>query len=195
MNAGLRYDFDMPRTERYDRMSWFDPDVRSPLADIVPGLSNLHGGLRFVGVDGNPRSQYQGDWNNLAPRVGAAYQLTPKTVLRGAVGRFFGPSTLAAQGTVGPYGFRVETPWVATLDNLTPTNLLRNPFPQGFRPVPGATDGLLTAIGGRVEAPLHGHDHAERLAVERDPSARAAAAAPRRSGLRRQSRPRAVARR
>ena len=130
------------------------PTSRSPLADIVPGFSDLRGGLRFVGVDGNPRSQYTGDWNNIAPRVGAAYQLTPKTVMRGAVGRFFGPSTLAAQGTVGPYGFRVETPWIATLDNLTPSNLLRNPFPQGFRPVPGASDGLLTAIGGRVEAPL-----------------------------------------
>ncbi|MDQ3441361.1 MAG: hypothetical protein M3478_13530, partial [Planctomycetota bacterium] len=100
------------------------------------------------------RSQYAGDWNNVAPRVGAAYRLTSKTVLRGAVGRFFGPSTLSAQGTVGPYGFRVETPWVATLDNLTPLNYLRSPFPQGFRPVPGASDGLLTAIGGRVEAPL-----------------------------------------
>lgn len=156
VNAGLRYDFDMPRTERYDRMSWFDPDVQSPLADVVPGFSDLHGGLKFVGADGNPRTQYEGDWNNVAPRVGAAYQLTRRTVLRAAVGRFFGPSTLAAQGTVGPYGFRVETPWIATLDNLTPLNLLRNPFPEGFRPVPGAADGLLTAIGGRVEAPLRG---------------------------------------
>ena len=77
-----------------------------------------------------------------------------KTVVRGAFGRFYGPSTLAAQGTVGPYGFRVETPWVATQDNLTPLNYLRNPFPQGFRPVPGASDGLLTALGSRVEAPL-----------------------------------------
>jgi hypothetical protein len=154
VNAGLRYDFDMPRTERYDRMSWFDPDVRSPLADVVPGYSELHGGLKFVGVNGNPRTQYDGDWNNMAPRVGAAYQVTRRTVLRAAVGRFFGPSTLAAQGTVGPYGFRVETPWLATLDNLAPLNLLRNPFPEGFRPVPGAADGLLTAIGGRVEAPL-----------------------------------------
>ena len=154
LNVGLRYDFDMPRTERYDRMSWFDPEAGSPLAGVVPGFPDLQGGLRFVGVDGNPRSQYAGDWNNLAPRLGAAYQVTEKTVIRGAVGRFFGPSTLAAQGTVGPYGFRVETPWIATLDNLTPVNLLRNPFPEGFRPVPGASDGLLTAIGGRVEAPL-----------------------------------------
>ena len=154
INAGLRYDFDTPRTERYDRMSWFDPDVRSPLADVVPGYQNLHGGLQFVGVDGHPRTQYDGDWNNLAPRVGFAYQLTSNTVVRASVGRFYGPSTLAAQGTVGPYGFRVETPWVASLDNLRPLNYLRNPFPQGFAPVPGASNGLLTAAGGRVEAPL-----------------------------------------
>ncbi len=154
VNAGLRYDFDQPRTERYDRMSWFDPDVRSPLASVVSQFPDLRGGLKFVGVDSNPRSQYEGDWNNIAPRLGAAYQITPKTVLRGAVGRFFGPSTLAAQGTVGPYGFRVETPWIATIDNLTPVNALRNPFPEGFKPVPGASDGLMTAIGGRVEAPL-----------------------------------------
>jgi hypothetical protein len=154
INAGIRYDFDMPRTERYDRMSWFDPDVASPLASTVPGMSNLRGGLEFVGVDGNGRSQFDGDWNNIAPRLGAAYQLNSKTVVRGAFGRFYGPSTLAAQGTVGPYGFRVETPWVATQDQLTPLNYLRNPFPQGFRPVPGASDGLLTALGSRVEAPL-----------------------------------------
>lgn len=154
VNAGLRFDFDMPRTERYDRMSWFDPDVPSPLASVVPQFPDLRGGLKFVGVDGNPRSQYEGDWNNIAPRLGAAYQITAKTVLRGAIGRFFGPSTLAAQGTVGPYGFRVETPWIATIDNLTPVNYLRNPFPEGFKPVPGAADGLMTAIGGRVEAPL-----------------------------------------
>jgi hypothetical protein len=154
VNAGVRYDFDQPRTERYDRMSWFDPEVRSPLADVVSQFPDLQGGLKFVGVDGNSRSQYEGDWNNIAPRLGAAYQLTSKTVIRGAFGRFFGPSTLAAQGTVGPYGFRVETPWIATIDNLTPVNYLRNPFPEGFKPVPGANDGLMTAIGGRVEAPL-----------------------------------------
>jgi hypothetical protein len=156
VNAGLRYDFDAPRTERYDRMSWFDPDVRSPLAGVVPGYPDLTGGLEFVGVGDNPRTQYDGDRNNVAPRVGFAWQLSSSTVLRGAVGRFFGPSTLAAQGTVGPYGFRVETPWLTSLDNLTPLNYLRNPFPEGFRPVPGAADGLLTALGGRVEAPLRG---------------------------------------
>ncbi|MBX5497311.1 MAG: TonB-dependent receptor, partial [Bryobacteraceae bacterium] len=154
LNLGVRYDFDTPRTERFNRMSWFDPDLRSPLADTVPGYSGLKGGLRFVGVDGNGRTQFNGDFNNIAPRLGLAYQVDEKTAVRAGFAQLFGPSTLAAQGTVGPYGFRVETPWVATIDGITPFNRLSNPFPGGFAPVPGASLGALTAIGSRVEAPL-----------------------------------------
>ncbi len=151
LNLGLRYDFDTPRTERYNRMSWFDPSAPSPLAATQ---SNVNGGLRFVGVDGNNRVQYDGDYNNLAPRIGFAYQANDKTVVRGGWGVMYASSTLGAQGTVGPYGFRVETPWVSSLDNVTPLNYLRNPFPAGFQPVPGSRDGLLTAVGGNVEGPL-----------------------------------------
>lgn len=154
LNLGLRYDFDTPRTERYDRMSWFDPSLTSPLAAKVPAFPNLKGGLRFVGADGNGRSQFTGDYNNFAPRLGFAYQWNDKTVIRGAFAQLFGPSTLSAQGTVGPYGFRVETPWVATLDGITPLNRLSNPFPGGFQPVPGSSQGALTAIGSNLEAPL-----------------------------------------
>jgi hypothetical protein len=70
LNLGVRYDLDTPRTERYNRMNYFDPFVRSPLADQVPGYSNLTGGLVFVGVEGRPRTQYIMDKNNLAPRFG-----------------------------------------------------------------------------------------------------------------------------
>lgn len=154
LNLGVRYDFDIPRTERYDRMNWFDPSAPSPLNN-VPGYSNLTGGVVFVGVNGNPRRQYDGDYNNIAPRVGLAYQVDAKTVVRAGFGQLFGPSTMAAQGTVGPYGFRNDYVWVTSLDNgLTPQNYLRNPFPNGFRPLPGAADGLLTGAGGTLEAPL-----------------------------------------
>lgn len=154
LNLGVRYDFDTPRTERYNRMSWFDPSLTSPLAAKVSAFPNLKGGLQFVGVNGNGRAQYTGDWNNLAPRLGFAYQMDEKTVIRGAFAQLFGPSTLSAQGTVGPYGFRVETPWVASLDGITPLNRLANPFPAGFQPVPGSSQGALTAIGSNLDAPL-----------------------------------------
>src|SRR5262249_7319068 len=43
INLGLRYDFDVPRTERYDRLSYFDFDAPSPLAGKAPQFANLKG--------------------------------------------------------------------------------------------------------------------------------------------------------
>jgi hypothetical protein len=154
LNLGVRYDLDTPRTERYNRMNYFDPDAVSPLAARVPAFPNLKGGVVFVGVDGNSRHQYIWDRNNLAPRLGVAYQLTPKTVIRAGYAHIYGPSNQAAQGTVGPFGFRLEYPWQTTVDGITPFNTLRNPYPQGFRALPGAADGLLTQVGGGLEAVL-----------------------------------------
>ncbi|HEY9433512.1 MAG TPA: TonB-dependent receptor [Blastocatellia bacterium] len=155
LNLGVRYDLDTPRTERYNRMNFFDPDAPSPLASKVTQFPNLKGGVRFVGVDGNARSQYNTDTNNLAPRLGLAYQFNQKTVIRAGYSHIFGPSNQAAQGTVGPFGFRIEYPWQTTNDNgLTPFNLLRNPYPLGFRALPGAADGLLTQAGANLQSVL-----------------------------------------
>ncbi|MBI1873932.1 MAG: TonB-dependent receptor [Acidobacteria bacterium] len=154
LNVGVRYDLETPRTERYDRMNYFDPNARSPLADRVPQFSDLRGGLVFVGVDGNDRWQFASDRDNIAPRIGAALQVNDKTVLRGGYAHLYGPSYQQANGTVGPFGFRTENLWVSTLDGITPFRLLRNPYPDGFRPSPGAAEGLLTGVGSTLQAPL-----------------------------------------
>jgi hypothetical protein len=153
-NLGVRYDIDVPRTERYDRMNYFDPAARSPLADRVPAFPDLRGGVVFVGVDGNSRYQYNWDTNNIAPRLGLSYQVDPKTVVRAGYSHIFGPSNQGAQGTVGPFGFRTENLWVTTIDGITPFNLLRNPYPDGFLPSPGASQGLLTQAGANLQAVL-----------------------------------------
>ncbi|QQS46370.1 MAG: TonB-dependent receptor [Acidobacteriota bacterium] len=154
LNLGVRYDYDSPRTERYNRMNFFDLESPSPLAGQVPGFPNLKGGVRFVGVDGNPRHQYFKDLNNLAPRLGLAWQLNDATVIRAGYSHIFGPSNQAAQGTVGPFGFRIEYPWQSTIDGITPFNLLRDPYPLGFRQLPGAADGLLTQAGANIQSVL-----------------------------------------
>jgi len=154
LNLGLRYDYETPRTERYNRMNYFDPDAQSPLAARVPAFPNLTGGLVFVGVGGNSRYQYKTDRNNVSPRVGGAFQVNDKTILRAGYAHLYGPSYQQANGTVGPFGFRTENIWVASLDGITPFRLLRNPYPDGFRPSPGASEGLLTAVGSTVQAPL-----------------------------------------
>ncbi len=154
LNLGLRYDYETPRTERYDRMNYFDPEARSPLATQVPQFPDLRGGLVFVGVDGNGRWQYDADRNNISPRVGGAFQVDEKTVLRAGYAHLYGPSYQQANGTVGPFGFRTENLWVSSLDGITPFRLLRNPYPDGFKPSPGSSEGLLTAVGSTLQAPL-----------------------------------------
>ena len=154
LNLGVRYDFETPRTERYERMNYFDPGARSPLADVVPQYPNLSGGLVFVGVDGNSRWQFEPDTNNIAPRVGGAFEIDSKTVLRAGYAQLYGPSYQQANGTVGPFGFRTENIWVSTVDGITPFRLLRDPYPAGFTASPGSSQGLLTGAGGRLEAPL-----------------------------------------
>lgn len=154
LNLGLRYDLDSPRTERFDRMNYFDPSARSPLAGRAPGFPNLSGGLVFVGVDGRPRSQYKWDRNNFGPRIGFAYQVSQKTTIRGGWGNIFSPSPQQAHGTVGPFGFRTQTPWVASIDGITPNDTISNPFPRGFTLPPGASQGLLTQAGANIQAPV-----------------------------------------
>lgn len=153
LNLGLRYDLDTPRRDRYDRMNYFDPSIPSPLAGPA-GMPNLRGGLVFVGVNGAGPYQYNWDKNNFAPRIGFAYQINDKTVVRGGWGNVFGSSPQAAQGTVGPYGFRLQNTWVGSLDGITPYDTLSNPFPQGFRTPPGSADGLLTGAGGPIQGDL-----------------------------------------
>jgi hypothetical protein len=151
LNLGLRYELNTPRTDRYNRMNYFDPAVKSPLAAQVAGFPNMTGGLVFVGVNGNSPYQFRWDKNDFGPRIGFAYQLNSKTVVRGGWADIFGPSAQSAQGTVGPYGFRQQTDWVGSLDGITPYNLFSNPFPQPFAPPPGSANGLLTSVGGGIQ--------------------------------------------
>ncbi len=151
LNLGLRYELETPRTERYNRLNYLDPQAPSPLAG-PSGVANLKGGLVFATE--NDRSQFETDRNNWAPRFGFAYQATGKTVVRGAYGVFYAPSLQAAGGTVSGPGYRSNTSWLSSLDGVTPNHYLRDPFPNGFVPVSGSSLGLLTGVGTSISAPL-----------------------------------------
>jgi len=145
LNLGLRWEYEGPRTERYNRTTrGFGYGVRSPLQ--VPGL-NLTGGLLYAGVDGRPRGIYDSDRNNFAPRIGFAYSLTKKVVLRGG----YALSYIPVVGSVSSDGFSVDTPWVASTDGgMTVINRLSNPFPTGLLPPIGSSEGLRTLVGQGV---------------------------------------------
>ena len=141
LNAGLRYEIQRPATERYDRVAWFNPDVRHPLSDVV-GLQ-LRGGYEFASED--DRGQWKQDWNDFAPRVSAAYKWTDRLVSRAGYGLFYGAAS--ALYTFDPVpGVSVTTPWIAA-NGFFPADPLRNPFPQGVVKATGASAGLMTLVG------------------------------------------------
>ena len=142
LNLGLRYDFDIPRTDRYNRINWLDLGAPSPLADnpqlkaLFPG--RLNGLMRFA--DADHRSPYEGDYNNWQPRVGLAYALNSKTSIRAAWGLFYVVSRHTVKGEVGTaFGFTdTSIPW--TLDSgRTQYATLSNPFPVGLTFLRAAT--------------------------------------------------------
>jgi hypothetical protein len=162
VNLGLRYEWEGAYTERYNRLNRgfdFTTDspiaaqakanyAKSPIAEVPASSFQVKGGLLFAGVNGASRALANNDRDNIAPRVGAAYQLTPSTVLRGGWGLFYGSSALASESR---NGFSVSTTFVGTIDgSLTPVNRFSNPFPDGLAQPSGASLGLMTLAGQGV---------------------------------------------
>ena len=80
INGGLRYEYNSPPVDAEDRATIYDVATRT----LVP-----------VGTNGVPRSGFEADKNNFAPRVGFAWSFTEKTVLRGGYGVYYDQSPLA----------------------------------------------------------------------------------------------------
>ena len=160
VNLGLRYDYEAAPTERFNQQNrGFAFDQTSPLAAQIagrpgvsecPACSNLRGGLLFTGVNGQPEEAFNADRDNFQPRVGVAYELDERTVLRGGYGLYYFPQ--AEYG--GTTGFTVTTPFVATSGGgaqaFIPATTLSNPFPSGLVRPFGASRGLLTQAGADV---------------------------------------------
>ena len=91
---------------------------------------------------------------DFAPRVGFAYRITDKVVVRSGYGMFYVPRNIQGNGLGAITAFR-DTPMVTSLDNnITPLNRLSNPFPQGVLPTlndrdPGAN------VGAQIQAPFY----------------------------------------
>ena len=161
VNVGLRYEYEGPTTERYNRsIRGFDFGAESPIAaqakanyarNPIPELPvdqfRVPGGLTFAGVGGQPRALWSADKNNFAPRIGIAWQWNPKTVIRAGYGFFYDMLGIDRQD-VNQGGFNQSTNLIASIDNgQTYQANLANPFPFGLQVPPGASGGLATFLG------------------------------------------------
>ena len=161
LNLGFRLDHEWPMTERYNRaVTQFDAAsanpieakaianyAKSPIPELPVSQFKVKGGITFAGVGGNPRAYWSGQGLVWSPRLGLAYQWTPKTVVRAGYGIFNGSIGILATNTIQA-GFSKSTPIEASADNgLTWIATLQDPLPKGLLPAPGAAGGLETTLG------------------------------------------------
>ena len=161
LNHGLRAEHEDGLREQNNNFSvGFDPKANSSLsnltipADPIAGTAarQVSGGLMYAGVGGN--RTYQGNPPSVkwSPRVGLAYSLTPRTVVRGGYGLFWAPYNYPIPDTTdnnyGQVGYTQNN--VVLQSSPVPTVTLDNPFPNGVVRPTGNSRGALSGAGTTI---------------------------------------------
>jgi len=129
LNLGLRYELEAGFHERFNRgLTGFDLNAQLPIAAAAQAAYaarplaerpasdfTIRGGTTFLGKDGAPDTvnKSQPGW---MPRVGFAYQLNDKTVLRGGWGMFYESNNVLNEG-LNQTGYSRGTSTTVTSDN------------------------------------------------------------------------------
>jgi hypothetical protein len=127
-------------------VSNFCTTCSNPLQSSVTGLT-LNGGLEYT--SNSDRFPYARDLNNIQPRLGAAYQVTQKTVARAGFGIIYFNTLESPIGT----GFSQSTSYTnysGTSSNIAPLFSMSNPFPSGVTLPTGSSLGLASALGQSI---------------------------------------------
>ncbi len=153
VNYGVRLEHETGLAERNNNLIVdFDRNVVSPLnvtipADPVAGTParQVMGGLVFAGQNG--ASDHVGSPPKIkpSPRLGMAYSLNSRTVVRAGYGIFWAPWQSGVQSAAG-YSQTTSL----QQNTLIPITTIDNPFPSGLTPISGNANGLLTGVSTAV---------------------------------------------
>jgi hypothetical protein len=141
LNLGMRYDFYPSITEVHNLESFFNPSLANP-------ITGLNGALAFTGSGSGtcncstPVNNYYKNWG---PRLGLAYQVDSKTVVRASYGVIFthGDAVGGLASTLGTLGFSAAPSFSSTNDQTTMPGLLAG----GSGAIPSYTGATGVASG------------------------------------------------
>jgi trimeric autotransporter adhesin len=138
VNLGLRYEIQPGPTERYNRMSAWDLDAANAFGP--------QGAIAFPGVGGYSRNLWDTQYDNWGPRLGAAYQISDRMVLRGGYGITYLPSNTGYFSGPTDYGSANFSAGVSQIPyGLNPAGVPVGTFAD--------TSPISPAIGGEPSAP------------------------------------------
>jgi hypothetical protein len=146
LNLGIRWERETGLREANNNLiTNFNVTAQNPIGQAsrfpVVGVFEFAGRGGAQETTGNPRL------NKFSPRLGFAYQLNDKTVIRGGYGIFWAPN-FALGAPYASEGFSATTQPAVSLDgNRTPAIVLSNPFPNGLERPIGTGLGALTGVG------------------------------------------------
>ena len=111
LNVGLRWSLHLPSTETHNQGAIFNTNTQV---------------LDYLGVNGYPRTARELHYGNVAPRLGLAYSIGPKTVIRSGYGIvFIDQSGITTPFTTPQYPF-IQNVQQPTLDNVNAAFALSN---------------------------------------------------------------------
>jgi trimeric autotransporter adhesin len=145
-NFGLRFEYESGVQESSNKLIvGFNPAAANPLqASGFP----VTGSVEYAGVNGNPTQTGNPLPVKLAPRIGFAYAVDSKTVVRGGYGIFWAPIFFNFQNAIG---YSQTTSIVASTNgNFTPATSLSNLYPNGILQPTGNSLGALSGIGQAI---------------------------------------------
>jgi hypothetical protein len=173
LNLGLRWEYEPGPTDRGNRLSQrldltqpipemqtTPPAIPATVTSLLAGKGERHtfnGAWIFTSADN--RNAWNRKVLNLLPRLGGAYRLDDKSVVRFGWGRYMSPSS-KIRDPLGDFvnqyaGFSTSTPAPGTISNGRPQATLSNPFPANLAPIQqplGQTLGRYTNLGNSIGA-------------------------------------------
>ncbi len=146
VSYGLRWDYSPPFYEVNNYVTSFEPNIPNP------GAGGRLGALAYAGTGPGKYGQpFQQTWTDgFGPRLGIAYQLNPKTIIRASSGIYYSYNGNQVPFTTsGALGYNAN-PTFNSVDGYTPVYYLgQQSFPQNYEKPPVIDPSFLNgqAIG------------------------------------------------